>query len=100
MKSLMAFMGFKRDPIHEELRRLSRESSRLGQTARRLVEESAVVDAGRNRPIHSTPPTTRTKHEPVLLVESRMARRKVMLAAVIAAALAWLLFRILASVPA
>jgi len=100
MKSFMAMIGLKRDPIQEELRRLSRESSRLGQTARRLVEETAVVDSGRNRPISSVSPTSQVKHEPVLLVESRMARRKVMLAAVIAAALAWLLFRILASVPA
>lgn len=96
----MAMIGLKRDPIQEELRRLSRESSRLGQTARRLVEETAVVDSGRHRPINSVSPTSQVKHEPVLLVESRMARRKVMLAAVIAAALAWLLFRILASVPA
>ena len=96
----MAFIGFKRDPIQEELRRLNRESSRLGQTARRLVEETAVVDSGRNRPIRSVSPTSHVKHEPVLLVESRLARRKVILAAAIAALLAWVLFRILASVPA
>lgn len=96
----MAFIGFKRDPIQEELRRLSRESSRLGQTARRLVEETAVVNSGRNRPINAVSPSSHVKHEPVLLVESRMARRKVILAATIAAALAWVLFRILASVPA
>jgi len=96
----MAFIGFRRDPIQEELRRLTRESSRLGQTARRLVEQTAVVDSRRHRTINSVSPTSHVKHEPVLLVESRMARRKVMLAAAIAAVLAWLLFRILASVPA
>ena len=100
MELAMPIHGFKRDPIQEELRRLSRESVRLGQTARRLVEETAVVDSGRHRPINSVSPASQVKHEPVLLVESRMARRKVIFAAVIAAALAWLLFRILASVPA
>jgi len=65
-----------------------------------LVEETAVVDSGRHRPINSVSPVSRVKHEPVLLVESRLARRKVILAAGIAAALAWLLFRILANVPA
>jgi hypothetical protein len=96
----MAFIGFKRDPIQEELRRLSRESSRLGHTTRRLVEETAVVDSGRHRTIQSVSPTSHVKHEPVLLVESRMARRKVILAATIAAILAWILFRILATAPA
>jgi len=96
----MAMMGFKRDPIQEELRRISRESSKLGHTARRLLEETAVVDSGRHRPISSVSPASHVKHEPVLLVESRMARRKVILAASLAAILAWILFRILANAPA
>lgn len=93
----MAFLGFKRDPIQEELRRLSRESSRLGQTARRLVEETAVVNSSRNHPIRSVAPSSHVKYEPVLLVEGRLARRKVLLAAGVAAALAWILFRLVTS---
>jgi len=91
----MAIPGFKRDPIREELRRLNRESTRLGQTARRLVEESAQV----------TPPHSRTfspgvshavRREPVLKVEGRLARRNVFLAALVAAVLALILFRLMA----
>lgn len=100
MISLMALIGFRRDPIQGELRRLNRESARLGQTARRLIEETATVDSSRHPPVNSGSPVARMKHEPVLQVESRMARRKVILAAAIAAVLAWLLFRILTSVPA
>jgi len=91
----MAIPGFRRDPIREELRRLNRESSRLGQTARRLVEESAQVNrasAGRV----SSPAYSFVRREPTLKVEGRLARRKVLLAAVAAVALAWILFRLMA----
>ena len=91
----MAVPGFKRDPIREELRRLNRESTRLGQTARRLVEESAQVNPPRSRGFSaSTSPTIR--REPVLKVEGRLARRNVLFAALAAAALAWILFRLMA----
>lgn len=91
----MALPGFKRDPIHEELRRLNRESSRLGQTARRLVEESAQTPTRRSAmtPKESWQPARR---EPVLRVEGRLARRKVLLAATLAALLAYILFRLVA----
>ena len=91
----MALLGFKRDPIHEELRRLNRESSRLGQTARRLVEESAQVPR-RQSSSHSFAPASPGRREPVLRVEGRLARRKVLLAAIVATFLAWLLFRLVA----
>jgi len=92
----MSLPGFKRDPIREELRRLNRESSRLGQTARRLVEESAQVSrTGHAAYPAPTPPTVR--REPVLKVEGRLARRKVLLAAAMAGALAWILFRLVAN---
>ena len=91
----MAIPGFRRDPIREELRRLNRESSRLGQTARRLVEESAQVNRGRHQSM-SLPAYSASRREPVLKVEGRLARRKVLLAAVAAAALAWILFRLMA----
>ena len=91
----MAIPGFRRDPIREELRRLNRESSRLGQTARRLVEESAQVNRGRPQGM-SLPAYSAARREPVLKVEGRLARRKVLLAAVVAAALAWILFRLMA----
>ena len=90
----MALLGFKRDPIHEELRRLNRESSRLGQTARRLVEESAQVP--RQQSSYSFAPASPARREPVLRVEGRLARRKVLLAAIVATFLAWLLFRLVA----
>lgn len=91
----MALLGFKRDPIQEELRRLNRESSRLGHTARRLVEESAQV------PRHPASATSfgsspSPRREPVLRVEGRLARRKVLLAAIVATFLAWILFRLVA----
>ena len=91
----MALPGFKRDPIHEELRRLNRESSRLGHTARRLVEESAQIPTRRSAvtPNEFWQPTRR---EPVLRVEGRLARRKVLLAATLAALLAYILFRLVA----
>jgi hypothetical protein len=88
-------MFLKRDPIREELRRLNRESSRLGQTARRLVEESAQVE--RQPPFgFPSPAPTASRREPVLKVEGRLARRKVLLAASVAAALAYILFRLVA----
>lgn len=89
-------LGFKRDPIREELRRLNRESSRLGQTARRLVEESAQVPRTRNS-AHHLPTASISRREPVLKVEGRLARRKVLLAAAVAGALAWILFRLVAN---
>jgi hypothetical protein len=88
--------GFKRDPIREELRRLNRESSRLGQTARRLVEESAQVPRTRSGNFPARVSSV-TRREPVLKVEGRLARRKVLLAAVVAGALAWILFRLVAN---
>jgi hypothetical protein len=91
----MSIPGFKRDPIREELRRLNRESTRLGQTARRLVEESAQVNHSRTRH-HPTRTTHAIPREPVLRVEGRLARRKVFFAALVAAALAWILFRLMA----
>ena len=91
----MALLGFRRDPIHEELRRLNRESSRLGQTARRLVEESAQVPRQQTSS-HSFTPASPARREPVLRVEGRLARRKVLLAAIVAIFLAWLLFRLVA----
>jgi hypothetical protein len=91
----MALLGFKRDPIHEELRRLNRESSRLGQTARRLVEESAQVPR-RQSSSASYSPTPSIRREPTLRVEGRLARRKVLLAAIVATFLAWVLFRLVA----
>lgn len=91
----MTLPGFKRDPIREELRRLNRESSRLGQTARRLVEESAQVPRrhGGRSPLSAA---SLSRREPVLKVEGRLARRKVLLAAAVAAVLAWILFRLMA----
>jgi hypothetical protein len=92
----MALPGFKRDPIREELRRLNRESTRLGQTARRLVEESAQVPRGGNGS-YPAPAAPILRREPVLKVEGRLARRKVLLAAAVAGALAWILFRLVAN---
>lgn len=87
---------FQRDPIREEIRRISRESSRLGQTGRRLAEESSVVRSGRQMPISSVSPHTSLRPAPVLLVESRLARRKVILAMGIALLLSYVLFRVVA----
>jgi len=89
----MSLPGFKRDPIREELRRLNRESARLGQTARRLVEESAQVPRARN----ASSSSALARREPVLKVEGRLARRNVLFAAAVAGALAWILFRLVAS---
>ena len=91
----MTLPGFKRDPIREELRRLNRESSRLGHTARRLVEESAQVP---RRPGGEFPSSGAglARREPVLKVEGRLARRKVLLAAAVAGILGWILFRLMA----
>ncbi|NDD82266.1 MAG: hypothetical protein EBZ53_06880 [Verrucomicrobia bacterium] len=91
----MAVPGFKRDPIREELRRLNRESTRLGQTARRLVAESAQVSQPRSGGFTS-PAVSVSRREPTLKVEGRLARRKVLLAAAVAGALAWILFRLMA----
>jgi hypothetical protein len=92
----MSLPGFKRDPIREELRRLNRESTRLGQTARRLVEESVQVPRGGNERFPS-PANPIGRREPALKVEGRLARRKVLLAAVVAGVLAWILFRLVAN---
>ena len=92
----MSLPGFRRDPIREELRRVNRESTRLGQTARRLVEESAQVPRARNGS-YPTSATLMPRREPVLKVEGRLARRKVLLAAAVAGALAWILFRLVAN---
>ena len=92
----MSLPGFRRDPIREELRRVNRESTRLGQTARRLVEESAQVPRARNGS-YPPPATLMPRREPVLKVEGRLARRKVLLAAAVAGALAWILFRLVAN---
>lgn len=92
----MALPGFKRDPIREELRRLSRESCRLGQTARRLVEEAAQPPPRPSIGSHQ-PSTGSIKRDPILKVEGRLARRKVLLAAGLAALLAWILYRLLSS---
>jgi len=91
----MSLPGFRRDPIREELRRLNRESTRLGQTARRLVEESAQTPRRRGGG-YSLPVAPAQRREPVLRVEGRLARRKVLLAGVVAAFLAWVLFRLVA----
>ena len=91
----MSLPGFKRDPIREELRRLNRESARLGHTARRLVEESAQVPRSRDGS-YPAPSFAIPRREPVLKVEGRLARRKVLLAAAVAGALAWILFRLVA----
>ncbi|NBS49630.1 MAG: hypothetical protein EBS97_03330 [Verrucomicrobia bacterium] len=77
-------------------RRINRESSRLGQTSRRLVEEASMVSPGRHEAIRSVSPASQVKQPPSLLVESRMARRKVMIAATISLVLAWILFRLVA----
>jgi len=92
----MSLPGFKRDPIREELRRLNRESTRLGQTARRLVEESAQIPKVRNG-VYPAPAAASIRREPVLKVEGRLARRKVLFAAAVAGALAWILFRLVAN---
>ena len=92
----MDFPSFRRDPIREELRRVTRESSRLGHTTRRLVEEASVIPSGRNRPISAVSPAHTLRHSPVLLVETRLARRKVVLAATSALILAYILFRLVA----
>ncbi|NDA25312.1 MAG: hypothetical protein EBZ05_00440 [Verrucomicrobia bacterium] len=91
----MSVPGFKRDPIREELRRLNRESTRLGQTARRLVAESAQVNQPRSGG-YTVPSVSAPRREPALKVEGRLARRKVLLAAALAGALAWILFRLMA----
>ena len=75
---------------------MTRESSRLGHTTRRLVEEASIIPSNRSRPISSVSPTSFTRHNPVLLVESRLARRKVVFAAAAALVLAWILFRLVA----
>ena len=90
----MRIPGFKRDPLREEVRRINRASSRLGHTSRRLVEEASMVTSGRHQPIHSVYPAAQTKQPPSLQVESRLARRKVILAVTISLLLAWVLFKL------
>lgn len=90
----MAFPSFRRDPIREEVRRINRESSRLGHTSRRLVEEASMVSSGRHQAIRSVSPSSQIKQAPSLQVESRLARRKVILAATISLLLAWILFKL------
>ena len=92
----MKLPGLKRDPIREEMRRINRESSRLGHTSRRLVEEASMVPSGRHQAIRSVSPASQVKQTPTLLIESRMARRKVVIAATISLLLAWILFRLVA----
>jgi hypothetical protein len=93
----MQIPGFKRDPLREEMRRISRESSRISQTTRRLTHESAIISSGRNRPIQQVSPASNVKQTtpPVLLVEGRQARRKVIFAALLSLLLAWVLFRLM-----
>jgi hypothetical protein len=93
---LVKLPGLKRDPIREEMRRINRESSRLGHTSRRLVEEASMVSSGRHQAIRAVSPTSQVKQTPTLLIESRMARRKVIIAATISLLLAWILFRLVA----
>ena len=88
--------SFIRDPIREEMRRINRESSRLGHTSRRLVEEASMVSNGRNQPIRSVSPSSRVKQAPMLQVESRLARRKVVAASAISLLLAYILYRLVA----
>ena len=90
----MPFPSFRRDPIREEVRRINRESSRLGHTTRRLAEEASMVSSGRHQPIRSVSPSSQIKQAPSLQVESRLARRKVILAATISLLLAWILFKL------
>lgn len=89
--------SLKRDPLREEMRRINRESSRLGHTSRRLVEAASLVNSGRNQPIRSVAPMFQVKPSPTLLVESRLARRKVIAAATISLLLAYVLFRLVAA---
>jgi hypothetical protein len=93
----MQLPSFKRDPIGEELRRINRESSRLGHTSRRLVEEASMVSSGRHQTIRSVSPISHIKQAPTLLVESRLARRKVILAVTISLLLAWILFKLVSA---
>jgi len=91
----MSIPGFRRDPIHEELRRLNRESVRLGHTARRLVEESAHRSSLQGRSSGRTSiqePGTRAPH---LRVETRLAKRRVLLALTLAVLLALALYLLL-----
>ena len=87
---------FKRDPIREEMRRINREFSRLGHTSRRLVEEASMVSSGRNQPIRSVLPSSHVKQAPMLHVDGRLARRKVIAAAAISLLLAYILYRLVA----
>jgi hypothetical protein len=94
----MQIPGFKRDPLREEMRRISRESSRITHTTRRLTHESTIISSGRNRPIQQVSPASNVKQTrpPALLVEGRHARRKVIFAALLSVLLAWVLFRLMA----
>jgi len=91
----MSIPGFRRDPIQEELRRLNRESVRLGHTARRLVEESAhrsSLHGGSSGSPATQEPEQRAPH---LRVESRLAKRRVLLALALAVLLALALYFLL-----
>jgi hypothetical protein len=94
----MEIPGFKRDPLREEMRRISRESLRITHTTRRLTHESTIISSGRNRPIQQVSPASNVKQTrtPVLLVEGRHARRKVIVAVLLSVLLAWVLFRLMA----
>lgn len=88
----MSIPGFRRDPIREELRRLNRESVRLGHTARRLVEESAHRSSQHGR-LSGQPSVLETEQRaPRLRVESRLAKRRVLLALAMAVLLALALY--------
>jgi len=53
-----------------------------------------MVTSGRHQPIRSVYPAAQTKQPPSLQVESRLARRKVILAVTISLLLAWVLFKL------
>ena len=55
-----------------------------------------MVSSGRHQAIRAVSPTSKVKQTPTLLIESRMARRKVIIAATISLLLAWILFRLVA----
>jgi hypothetical protein len=55
-----------------------------------------MVSSGRHQAIRAVSPASQVKQAPTLLIESRMARRKVIIAATISLLLAWILFRLVA----
>ena len=60
----------------------------------RTGADHSMVTSGRHQPIRSVSPMSQVKQAPTLLVESRLARRKVIIAAIISMMLAWVLFRL------